>query len=61
MKDNIVGFTFLLLAMTMVYGWWMNIIWILNQENIIASGEMIISIIGIFVAPLGAIMGLLVH
>ena len=61
MKDNIIGFTFLLFAMTMVYGWVMNIAWIFNQENIILSGEIIISIVGIFVVPLGSIMGLFVH
>jgi len=48
-------------VVTMMYGWILNIIWITQQTIIVWSGEMIISAVGIFIVPLGVIMGLLVH
>lgn len=49
------------LVVAFVWGWILNILWIVDQQVIVWSGEMIISAVGIFVAPLGAIMGLFVH
>lgn len=49
------------LVVTFIWGWILNILWIVDQQAIVWSGEMIISAIGIFVAPLGSIMGLFVH
>ena len=45
----------------LIWGWVLNIIWIFNQETLITNGETIISIIGVLLAPIGAIMGLFVH
>ena len=41
----------------MGYGWVINIIWIVDQQIWIWSGESIISIIGIFIVPLGTLVG----
>lgn len=49
------------LVVTFIWGWILNILWIVDQQAIVWSGEMIASAIGIFVAPLGSIMGLFVH
>ncbi len=38
------------------YGWVANIVTILGMEEVL-NGEGIIRIIGVFIAPLGAIMG----
>ena len=55
---NIIG---VILAITLigtfVYGWIVNIVWMLQQTPFIADVEGILSIIGVFIAPLGAIMG----
>lgn len=45
----------------LIYGWVMNIIWIATQQSLIWNGEAILSVVGIFIAPLGAILGLFVH
>lgn len=49
------------LVVAFIWGWISNIIWIVDQQVIVWSGEMIISAVGIFVVPLGSIMGLFVH
>lgn len=41
------------------YGWVINIIWMVEQQVWIWSGESILSIIGVFIVPLGALMGYL--
>ena len=42
----------------LVGGWINNIIWLLNQDNLVLSGGVIVSIIGIPVAPIGMIHGI---
>lgn len=44
----------------MGYGWVANIIGLIDLEPFVFSGKVIVSIIGIFVPPIGAIMGLFV-
>lgn len=59
---NVIGALLMIsLVVTLIWGWILNIIWIVDQQVIVWSGEMIISAIGIFVVPLGSIMGLFVH
>ena len=59
---NIIGALLMIsLVVGLIWGWILNIIWIIDQQVIAWSGEMIISAIGIFVVPLGSIMGLFVH
>ncbi len=41
-----------------VGGWITNIIWIIQQDNLVFSGEVIVSIIGIPVFPIGMIHGI---
>lgn len=49
------------LVITAVVGWIMNIVALIHVENgLFDSGANILRIIGIFVAPLGSIMGLFV-
>ena len=40
-----------------IYGWIINIVWMLQQTPFVANIEGVLSIIGVFIAPLGAIMG----
>lgn len=40
-----------------VVGWIMNIITIFHMASLTISGELLIRIIGIFIAPIGAILG----
>lgn len=42
------------------YGWIINLIALINLEPFIFSGKVIVSIIGIFVPPIGVIMSLFV-
>ena len=46
-----------LLLVAPAYGWIMNIVNICSVESFEFSGVMIVQVIGIFVAPLGAVMG----
>jgi len=55
------AFIYLALVIGLIYGWVLNIIWLFNKEVLVSSGEIIISIIGILIVPLGSIMGLFVH
>jgi len=60
--ETIIGLLiFLAFAITALYGWVVNIIWIVKQPVLVMNGETIVSAIGIFLAPLGSIMGLFVH
>lgn len=59
---NLIGVLLVIsLVVAFAWGWIINIIWILDQQVIVWSGEMIISAVGILAAPLGSIMGLFVH
>lgn len=42
-----------------ILGWVMNLIKIFSMEHIQFTGEVVLRIVGIFVAPLGVIMGYL--
>lgn len=42
----------------LVGGWITNILWIVKQDDLVFSGEVIISIIGIPVFPIGMIHGI---
>lgn len=55
---DFIGIVSISLLIAFAYGWIANIITIFGMEDI-TSGEGIIRIIGIFMAPLGAIMGYL--
>lgn len=50
-------FTYIIIFLLFVVGWIMNIINIIRQDDLELTGTLILQIIGIFVAPLGAIMG----
>ena len=56
MKSNIIGLSAVLLIIALVAGWIMNIIAIVQSEFIF-TGMLIARIIGVFVAPLGAVLG----
>lgn len=56
--SQIIGAIFVIgLFIAFIYGYIVNIIWLLQQTPFVADIEAILSIIGIFIAPLGAIMG----
>ena len=46
------------LGITMVVGWIMNIADLLGMENVLSTGEGIVRVVGIFIPPLGAFMGI---
>ena len=43
-----------------IYGWIMNIIELIGFESLLFSGKVLVGVVGIFVPPIGAIMGLFV-
>jgi hypothetical protein len=43
---------------TTIIGYISNIVWIIKQDVITMSGEMIISIIGVIIPPIGIIHGI---
>jgi len=43
-----------------IYGWVLNIIALINMEPFMFTGKSIVGIIGVFMAPIGSIMGLFV-
>lgn len=47
---------YLAIAIVAVVGWVRNLLWVLEQE-VITNTEVIVSFIGIIIAPLGAVMG----
>lgn len=47
----------LVMVVGLIYGWILNMFWIVNQQAWIWSGESILSIVGVLVVPLGAMMG----
>lgn len=48
-------------VLTLFSGWVINIITIANTDNILSTGVGILRIVGIFIGPLGSIMGLFVN
>lgn len=55
----IIGISIIIAVVGIVVGGWItNIIWIINQDNLVFSGEVIVSIIGIPVFPIGMIHGI---
>ena len=42
-----------------IWGWISNIIWLIQLDNLVWNGEQILSVVGVVVAPLGALMGFL--
>ena len=52
--------TIMVLWVTTLVGWVMNIVAIVNLEELTITGKVVIGIIGVFVPPLGAIMGLFI-
>lgn len=62
MKTNslTVALLWLALIVTGIIGWVMNIVAIFHSNFSVISGELVLRVIGVFVAPLGSIMGLFV-
>jgi len=52
---GVLGFVTLIIIILSICGWVMNIIEIIHMKSL--TGLMIVKCIGIFVAPLGAILG----
>lgn len=57
MGQLIGGLLYLSLICAGIYGWIMNIVTLVQSEIVWTSGMSIGRIIGIFVAPLGAVLG----
>lgn len=62
-EEGMLGALFIILCMvgfiaTIAVGYISNIVWIINQDAILMTGEMIISILGVIIAPLGVIHGI---
>jgi hypothetical protein len=57
-RGNIIfGILYLLILFAGIYGWVNNIITIYESNFNLISGQLILRIVGVFVAPLGAVMG----
>ena len=41
-----------------VWGWVNNIIWVCDQDLLVTNGELIVSIIGILIFPIGMVHGI---
>lgn len=55
----IMGISMIFAAVGIIIGGWItNIIWIIKQDDLVFSGEVIVSIIGIPVFPIGMIHGI---
>lgn len=57
MGSLIIVLLWLAMLVGLITGWVLNIIWMVNQQVWIWSGESILSIVGVLVVPLGALMG----
>lgn len=55
MKSLLIGCVCILLAGA--YGWVMNIVSIVNSDFAHLSGMLVLKVVGIFVVPLGCILG----
>lgn len=60
MKNLAMPIIMLFIVFAGIYGWIMNIIEIFGLEPFVWSGKVIVGIIGVFIPPVGAIMGLFV-
>lgn len=47
----------LVIVVTMLYGWWLNLSAILEMEQIIWTGKTVVATLGVVVVPLGTFMG----
>ena len=56
MVQIITGVMLLVLAMSIIAGWVMNIVWLIGQE-LVFNAEQLLSILGVVMFPLGALMG----
>lgn len=50
-------YAIIILWLAAIYGWVMNILTIFNSALSPLTGEMAIRIIGVFIAPIGAVLG----
>lgn len=48
---------YVVLCITLVIGYIMNIVEVFGSENLLSTGVGILRIVGIFIAPLGGILG----
>ena len=53
----VIALVFILLWVAAVFGWVLNIVEVFNTVNLPVTAMFILRCIGIFVAPLGAILG----
>lgn len=44
------------LSLAIVFGWVMNIIYLIQNIDLLSLGYLILGVVGVFVAPLGSIM-----
>jgi hypothetical protein len=51
------GVVVIVLAIAAVYGWVMNIVAIAHSEFIPLTGLLVLRVVGIFIGPLGAVLG----
>ncbi len=56
MVQILVGLFFILMMIGIVGGWVMNIVWLFGQD-LVWNMEQVLSVLGIVMAPLGAVMG----
>ena len=61
MKKSIAVIVFVLSWFVVLgYGWVLNLMFLIDLETFVFSEKVIVSIIGVFVPPVGAIMGLFI-
>lgn len=53
----LVGLVVIVLAIAAVCGWVMNIVAVANAEFVPMTGLLVLRIVGIFIGPLGAVLG----
>lgn len=54
---EILGMTYLIVGLAGVVGWVMNIVDIVNSDLSKITGMLVVRIIGVFIPPLGAVLG----
>lgn len=57
--DWIIGISYLLILLAILVGWVLNIVNIFKSDFDL-DGVLILQVVGIFIAPLGAVMGYLI-
>ena len=55
----VAALVYLVLVIALVYGWIANIVSLYHSNFNELTGQLVLRIVGIFVAPLGAVMGYL--